>query len=300
MKKDKGKEAKGTEQPKITHVKPQDLELPAVRIDSWFADDTIEMFADDVKKCGIESPLLVARTEGHLWVIDGKHRLEQALLNGMKTVPCLVRDMSEADMLLRNLVTNTLRGKTIASQECKVVRHAFDKLGLTIEEICRRTGMRKERLEMLLNIGSACTAVMDALDANKISVCSAYQLSRLTETGQQVRLLHQLFISHMTCKDLKDVVNDIGKMMAVRNEEAGKQAAFTPPPIPTALCSLCNLKYPLQDVMNPNVCKHCWAIMQVETDNLRQEAELAVKARESKAKEVIDSATESAKESITS
>lgn len=300
MKKDKGKEAKGIEQMKVTPLKPQDLELPAVRIDSWFAEDTIEMFKDDIKKAGIETPLLIAKTEGHLWVIDGKHRLEEALLNGMKTVPCVIREMTEADMLLRNLVTNTLRGKTIPSQEAKVVRHAYDKLGLSIKEICKRTGMRQERLEMLLNIGSASTGVIDALDAGKITVCSAYQLSRLVDTGMQIKLLHQLFISKMSCKDLKDVINDITKMMATRNEEAGKRAAFTPPPIPVVRCGLCDQMYPPQDMMSPPVCKHCWSYMQVQSDSIKQEVEIEKMERDKKAKEIIDSTTESTKEPITS
>jgi len=287
------KETKGTGQMKVTQLKPQDLELPAVRIDSWFAEDTIEMFKDDIKKAGIETPLLIAKTDEHMWVIDGKHRLEEALLNGYKTVPCVVREMSEADMLLRNLVTNTLRGKTVPSQEVKVVHHAYDKLGLTIKEICKRTGMRQERLEMLLNIGSACTAVLDGLDQNKISVCQAYQLSRLPDTGMQIKLLHQLYVAKMTCTDLRDVINDISKMMAQVNEEAGKRATFMPPPVPTAKCNLCEQMYPPQDMLSLPICKHCWSYMQVQSDSMRQEVELEQKKREDKAKEVIDSVSES-------
>ena len=299
-KEDKEKEAKGTEQLKVSHLKPQDLEIPDVRVDSKFSEDLIDMFKQDIKVAGIQSPLLVAKTEEHLYVIDGKHRLQEALLNGYKTIPCVVRDMNEADMMLRNLVTNRLRGKTPASEEVKVVRHLYQKLGITIEQISKRTGMRRERLEQLINIGSAATSVLSSLDEGRITVCQAFQLSRLPDTNMQLKLLHQIYIAHVSCTDLRDIVNEIQKMVNVVKNKAKDEGAFLPPPVPTAKCQLCEGMYTPRDCVAPIICKFCWARMLSTIDDMRRQAEAEKLEREAKAKAVIESASTGTQEPTTS
>ena len=285
---------------KVTHLDPKLLEVPDVRVTSQFAEDLADMFREDIKKDGINSPLLIAHTDGKYLIIDGLHRQQEALLNGFKTVPCIVKEMTEADSLLRNLVTNRLRGKTPASEEAKVVRHLYDKLGISIEDICKRTGMRKERLEMLINIGSASTSVTEALDEGKITVCHAFELSRLPDTAMQVKLLHQLFITKMTCADLRDVINEIHKLTEARIKQETNREALLPPPIPTAKCGLCEEMYSPKDCLSPIICKYCWGRMISTIDDLRREAELAKEIPRSKAKEVVNSVSEGAEEPITS
>jgi ParB family chromosome partitioning protein len=297
--KDKEKRGDKGAKVKVTHMDPKLLEIPDVRVTSQFADDLIDMFKEDIKKDGINTPLLIAHTDGKYLVIDGMHRLQEALLNGFKTVPCIVKEMTEADSLLRNLVTNRLRGKTPASEEAKVVRHLYDKLGISIEDICKRTGMRKERLEMLINIGSASTSVIEALDEGKITVCHAYELARLPETGMQIKLLHQLFITKMTCADIRDVINEIIKFTSAKVKQEQNREVLLPPPIPTAKCGLCEEMYPPKDCVSPIICKYCWGRMIATVDDLRRDAETAKQVPVAKAKEILDSTSKGAEGSNT-
>jgi len=299
QKKDKEKRGDKGAKVKVTHMDPKLLEVPDVRVTSQFAEDLADMFREDIKKDGINSPLLIAHTDGKYLIIDGMHRHQEALLNGFKTVPCIVKEMTEADSLLRNLVTNRLRGKTPASEEAKVVRHLYDKLGISIDDICKRTGMRKERLEMLINIGSAATSVIEALDEGKITVCHAFELSRLPDTGMQLKLLHQLFVTKMTCADLRDVINEIHTLTEARIKQETNREVLMPPPVPTAKCMLCEQMHPPRDCLNPTVCRYCWAQMVVSVSDLRRDAEVAKAVPRDKAKEVVNSTSEGAEEPIT-
>lgn len=159
---------------RLEYIDPAKLEVPEVRITSVFDQDVHEMFAEDIKKQGVDQALLIAKEGDHLWVVDGKNRREQALLDGMKKVPCLVRDMSLVDALLRNLVLNRLRGKTKASEEVLVMRELEKKYRYGIDKIVEKTGYTRDRVEMLMQIGGVTQEVWEALDEGKIAICAAF------------------------------------------------------------------------------------------------------------------------------
>jgi len=244
---------------KVQYIAPQDLKVPEVRITSAFDDEIYSMFKDDIAKAGISQPLLVAKHDGIFWVIDGKNRRDEALLQGLKVVPCVVVEMSLKDMQLRNLVLNRLRGKTKASEEVKVIKDLWEVHSVSIDEIVEKTGMARERVEQLLQIGGAAPEILEALDDGRIRVCHAFQLARIVDRGPQVRMLQYVIQTRTNCDMLKEAVEDALRIIAERGSGEKKVPVVTPPPLPTATCSICKLPHPVSDMLAPPMCKTCFA-----------------------------------------
>jgi ParB/RepB/Spo0J family partition protein len=260
---------------KVQYLSPRELKVPDVRITSAFDEEIYAMFAEDVKVSGINQPLLVAKDGEDLWVVDGKNRRDQALLQGISTVPCVVREMSLKDVQLRNLVLNTLRGRTKASEEVKLIKDLYDTFKVGIDEITTRTGMKRERVEQLLHIGSADPEIWSALDHGQIKVCHAYQLARLVDRSAQLRMLNIALQYRMPCKDLQEAIDETLKIIAERKKKDNPGAAPIAPPIPTATCSICKADYPVRELSSPIICRTCYStlIMAYETGKREYEAE---------------------------
>jgi ParB/RepB/Spo0J family partition protein len=276
-----------SQKPKIQNIDPRDIGIPAVRIDSAFEEDILAMFADDIKKTGIEQPLLVAKSEGKLWVIDGRHRLEQALLNGFPTVPCMVRDMDLKSLQLRNLASNRLRGKTKLSEEIKVVGDLYDTYHATIEEIVDKTGMRRDRLETMILISQAHPDILRALDEDLISFGHATQIIRFKEREHQAKMLQTCKQYHPKVADLKGWVDE--SLVAIDEVKTRKAAAGPPPPpgVPSATCTCCQEAFPLPQLTAPTLCRGCYSLLiqaytevqKLEAANARQEATKGIPER---------------------
>lgn len=247
------------EKMKVQYIAPQDLHVPEVRVTSEFDDEIRAMFRDDIQKAGISQPLLVAKHGENLWVIDGKNRRDEALLQGLKVVPCVVVEMSLKEIQLRNLVLNRLRGKTKPSEEVKVIKDLWEKHSVSIDEIVEKTGMARERVEQLIQIGGASPEVWEALDDGRIRVCHAFQLARIVDRGPQVRMLQYVVQTRTNCNDLQEAVEDALRMIKERATGENKTAVVAPPPLPTATCSVCKLQHQLRDMLSPPICKTCFA-----------------------------------------
>lgn len=250
-----------TNKMKVQYLDPKDLKVPEVRITSAFEDEIYAMFKGDIEKTGINQPLLIAKEKEEFWVIDGKNRRDQALLQGIKSVPCVILEMTLKEIQLRNLVLNRLRGKTKASEEVSVIKDLNENHGCGIDEIVNKTGMKQERVEQLLLIGGADKEVWDALDAEEIKVCHAYQLSRLVDASAQMRMLRMVLQYRLNCTALKEGVDGALKIIAERKTENDNVPAVAPPQIPTAACSVCHNDYPVRELAAPVLCKGCYAIL---------------------------------------
>ena len=288
VKKNKRKREERDGKMKVTYLDPASLEIPDVRITSQFDEEILSMFKDDIKKTGITTPLIVAHEGDHYYVVDGMHRLEEAKLNNYKQVPCVIQDMSPGEMQLRNLVLNRFRGRTKASEEVMVIKDLFENHGYRIEDITRKTGMRRDRIEQLLSIGSCAIGVLEALDDERIKTGHASQLARLPDATTQLKILHHLYISKMKVTDLKDVVDDILHTVKQREEQADKHEVLLAPPIPTATCSLCEERYPVRDIVSPQMCKWCYGVLLATLDQIRRESAAAQTELHKKAEGVLE------------
>lgn len=268
-------------------IDPKKIKTPSVRITSVFEDEIREMFEDDLKKDGINQPLIIAKTENDLWVIDGKNRLDEALLNGLPKVPCVVKEMSIKELQMRNLVLNRLRGRTKASEEVMVIKDLFEVHGATIEEVIEKTGMKRDRVEQLLAISGVDLEVWQALDDERIKVCHAFQLSRLIDRSAQLRMLRILIQYGMTCDALREAITEALKIIAEREVEGLDEKAVGPPPIPTAECAVCHERYPVRQLSAPILCQHCFSVLITAYDGASAELIAAEKNKKEVAQKVV-------------
>jgi len=263
---------KAPEGMKVQEIDPHKILIPPVRITSEFDPEIFGMFQNDIEKAGIEQPLILADSDGELYVIDGMHRLEEAKLRGLPTVPCVIRKMDLKELQMRNLVLNRLRGKTKVSEEVAVIMDLFENHGSTIEELVERTGIRRDRVEMLISIGSAGHEVWEALDQELIRICHAFELARLPDPDVRSRALQQCIQFKPSCPDWKDVVDDTLNMLSEAEKVQPEADPENMQEIPMATCQFCEGKYPIQKLSSPIMCMGCYGFLVAAIQETQREA----------------------------
>uniref|UniRef100_A0A6M3XVA9 ParB-like N-terminal domain-containing protein n=1 Tax=viral metagenome TaxID=1070528 RepID=A0A6M3XVA9_9ZZZZ len=239
-------------------IPPSQIGIPDVRITSNWDPDMLEMFRKNVATMGIQQPLLVAWDGKDYWIIDGLHRLQEAKANNWPAVDCIVLDVDKKGILLRNLVLNRLRGRTRASEMVQVCKSLRNDHGMSIPDIVKETGLREEYVREMMSIGACAPEIWQALDDERIGVGQAFQLSRLPNQDNAVRVLAQVITFRTPVKDLKDVVDDAIRITHLREEKPD-----TPQPEPTEIlrnvqCKVCEESYPVTQVTGLNVCITCY------------------------------------------
>ena len=246
-----------SEKIRLKHLRPDQITIPDVRVKSIWDDEDWTDFEGSIETQGIKQPVKCILEDKTFWLIDGQHRIEEALRLGIKQIPVAYTEGTLRDAMLENLGSNRLRGKTPASDEVKVIRHLMEKDGLSIDEIAEKTGLKRERIEQRLQIGKAAAYVLHALELEKIGVGVAFHLSRLLTEGAQIEVLARLLqaIPPYTTEEVKEVVDMANDIRREMEQAPPREAPIIP--VKTLACHLCGQNYEPGDLRGINICVTC-------------------------------------------
>ena len=242
---------------KLRQLKPNEIQVPEVRVTSIWTTEEYDDFAKTIAKEGIHQPLKCILDGDTYYLVDGLHRLEEARLRGIDKVPVVYKEGRLVDALVENLVSNRLRGKTPASDEIRLIRHLQQKYGMEPWQIAEKTGLPRERIEQRIQIGTAAPEVLSCLEFDEIPLGVAYHLSRLPNKSGQIALLARLLQATppATIRDAEEIVDSALEIQAQMREAP----MVTDPQIPlrTITCHLCGERYEAQEMRGINVCATC-------------------------------------------
>lgn len=242
---------------RFKHVKPDVIKIPEVRVTSIWSEEEYEDFASTVKTDGIHQPIKCVLEDKTFWLIDGKHRIDEAKLNGIEKVPIVYYEGQLVDALTENLVSNKLRGRTPASDEIRLIKHLRDKYNLEPYMIAEKTGLPKERIEQRLQIASAAPEVLSALEFEQISLGVAFHLSRLPNQSGQIALLARLLQATppATIKEVESIIDQALEIQVKMREPQPEPIHQIP--TKTITCHLCGERYESAEMRGINIDATC-------------------------------------------
>ena len=246
-----------SEKMRLRHLRPDEIKVPEVRVTSIWTEEEYRDFAGTIEKEGIHQPVKCILEDGTYWLVDGKHRLEEAQLRGIKKVPVVYKEGLLVDALVENLVSNKLRGRTPASDEIRLIRHLREEYNMEPHMIAERTGLPRERIEQRLQISTAAPEILSCLEFEQIPLGVAYQLSRLPNHGGQIALLARLLQATPPARvrEVEEIVDHALELQdQMRNPEPEPVSVI---PTRTISCHLCGERYDAAETRGINVCATC-------------------------------------------
>ena len=109
---------------------PRDRTAQTRNSRSRFDDEALQELAASIREVGILQPIVVRRAGQGYEVVTGERRLRAAKLAGMATVPVVLRDSDDADLLREALIENIHREDLNPIELGEAFRQLLDELGL--------------------------------------------------------------------------------------------------------------------------------------------------------------------------
>ena len=245
---------------RLAKVDPKKIRIPTIRVTSVWDPDEYQVFKASLEADGMANPIICVKENNTFWLADGKHRLEEALLQGTPKVEVAYKEGSLVDAKLRNLYLNRLRGRTKISEEVQLIKSLKEDDGLSLDQLEKRTGMSREIIEQRISISKAHELVQQALDQESIGVGIAFQLSRLPNPEGQVALLTRFMamIPRPTTDWVREIIDGALEYQRKTGEEPQEQKPIIP--VKTLKCYLCDQDYQVKHLAGINVCRTCYGV----------------------------------------
>ena len=262
---------------KLRSVKPAWIKVPDIRVTSNFDSEALAMFKQSIKALGIVEPPICIEVDSEIVLVDGLHRVVEAIQNKIGRIQVALMDGTMRDVLLQNVALNNLRGSTSPTQMSAVFKELMEEHGMGTDDIAKETGFSRDYVEKLVWISRAQTEVLDALDGGLIKVGHAFALSRIPDPDIQKNVLAQQLMYRWPVKDLEEHIRDVKAEAHKRVEQPAPPAPKEAPKFP---CHYCGGLFEATMVANPNTCASCAGILLGAIQVARAEAEQAAAAAE--------------------
>jgi ParB family chromosome partitioning protein len=158
-----------------------------------FDQAELQELADSIQEHGVLQPLMVARLDAdEIVLVAGERRLEAAKLAGLASVPAIVRQASEEQLLVWALIENLQREDLNAIEAAEGYRQLVDDFGLSHEAIAERVGKSRSTVSNALRLLNLPESIQAAVDQRVISEGHARALLGLPNEEAQLAALETI------------------------------------------------------------------------------------------------------------
>lgn len=184
-----------------------------------FHEESIGELAASIAEQGVLQPLIVARRDGGYELVSGERRWRAARQAGLSTVPVIVREVDERQMLEIALVENLQREDLDPIDEAAGYRQLLDEFELTQADLARRVGKSRPAIANALRLLDLPGPVLEMVKGGNLSAGHARTLLGLDDRRGLARLAREAAERGWSVRQLE---------RRVRKENAGPREAAAP------------------------------------------------------------------------
>jgi len=158
-----------------------------------FSEETLDELIKSIKAHGIIQPLIVRKKEdGKYQVVAGERRLKAAEKAGLSSVPAVIRDFSDREMMEVALIENLQRENLNPMEEAQAFHRLISEFGITQEEVSRVLGKSRSSIANTLRLLKLPPEVTEHVSRGTISMGHARALLALETKEQQKELARKI------------------------------------------------------------------------------------------------------------
>lgn len=180
---------------------------PRVQFDAGELDE----LAASIREHGIIQPLIVSPGKNGAYVlIAGERRLQAAKKAGLQTVPVIMRQASDRQLLELALIENVQRADLGPLEEADAYQHLVQDFGLSQEQVAARVGKSRVAVTNTLRLLGLSQRVKQALAEEQITEGHARALLGLTSAKAQEAALQTVLKLFLSVRQTEGLVRKLG------------------------------------------------------------------------------------------
>lgn len=157
-----------------------------------FNEKTLKELAASIKQNGVLEPIIVRPDVKGFAIVAGERRFRASQIAGMVTIPAVIREIADADVLKVQIIENVQREGVPYMEEAYGVRRLRDECTYDVAEIAKMIGKSDSYVYMMLRICNLSDEARIIAEKGWISKPVAWQIAKLTSPAFQTQAAEDL------------------------------------------------------------------------------------------------------------
>jgi ParB family chromosome partitioning protein len=205
---------------RLANLSPDDIVPNAQQPRTEFRDEELQELIVSIREIGVLQPIVVrplvgADTNGPQYeLIMGERRLRATKALGLATIPAVIKNTADEDMLRDALLENLHRADLNPLEEASAYQQLLADFGITQEQLAAKIGRSRPQITNTLRLLRLPSGIQNKVAAGILSAGHARAILSLTDEGAQERLATKI----------------VNEELSVRAAEAAAGQVTTKPP----------------------------------------------------------------------
>ena len=191
-----------------------------------FDEDQLTELALSIKEVGLLQPPVVRSIgNGKYQLIMGERRFRAAKLAGLKSIPVIIRQTSDDQLLREALVENIHRSQLNPLEEAAAYQQLLNDFGYTHDELAMKLSKSRPVITNTMRLLNLPAVVQRRVAAGVISAGHARALLSLTDEKEIENLANRIVAEGLTVRAVEEIVASGGAKVKGGSVRSGKVLA---------------------------------------------------------------------------
>lgn len=176
-----------------------------------FNEAHLQQLSESVKKHGVLQPITVRKSGNGFIIVMGERRYRASKLADKKTIPCIVREYKNNDVLEVQIVENLQRQDVEPTEEADAIAYLSEKYAPT--EIAKRLGRTDNFIRQRLKLAGLIDGFKEFVRNGEMTISLGVGVALFEPEEQQMMLetMGEDFNAHQINRMIKDQTYDLEK-----------------------------------------------------------------------------------------
>ncbi|AXY24555.1 chromosome partitioning protein ParB [Suicoccus acidiformans] len=194
------------------HEIVEEIQLSEIRPNPYqprkhFDEAALNELAESIKQTGVFQPVILRQSsiKGYE-LIAGERRVRASRMAGKETIPAIVRQLDEEQMIEIAVIENLQREDLSPLEEAEAYQTLMDKLSLTQAEVAERIGKSRPYIANYLRLLSLPDKIKAYVTDEALSMGQARTLLGLKDKEQMLPLAKKVIDEDLTVRQVEELV----------------------------------------------------------------------------------------------
>ncbi|MCO6540690.1 MAG: ParB/RepB/Spo0J family partition protein [Lactobacillus sp.] len=171
-----------------------------------FDEASLDELAQSIRENGVFQPIVVRKSVNGYQIVVGERRFRASKIAQRKTIPAIVRDLDESQMMEIGVLENLQREDLNPIEEAQAYQTLIEKLHLTQEQISEKLGKSRPYIANYLRLLTLPPKTKQLLTDSKLTMAQARTLLTFKDPNKIDQVAQMVVDQGLTVRQLEKMV----------------------------------------------------------------------------------------------
>lgn len=187
-----------------------------------FDQDKIKELAQSIKKYGVVQPVIVKPKGNRFLLIAGERRWRAAQLAGLPTIPAIVKNLDEKDIMAISLIENLQREDLNPIEQALGIKKLIDEYDLTQEQVADEIGKSRSAVTNILRLLTLSDEIQKFIMDGKLTPGHGRAILGLEDPNMRLQIAKKVIEDELNVRDTERLIKKIKTNMGNRGKPITK------------------------------------------------------------------------------